>query len=124
MLLRASGQRNNETFDLQAVTAERGDGGVQDGETLRALTEATIRSEWLELSAMRSRAEARIGTQVVVDTLIVAAAFNGITRVADSTGIPLDDNTAVTTEDLRADTGIDNFSYGVKSERYDAGVGD
>ncbi|MDA1076460.1 MAG: alkylhydroperoxidase-related (seleno)protein, partial [Proteobacteria bacterium] len=52
------------------------------------------------------------------DTLTVAAAFNGITRVADSTGIPLDDNTAEHTGDLRESTGIAQFAYEAKSTRY------
>ena len=33
--------------------------------------------------------------------LTVASAFNGITRIADATGIPLDPNTERSTEDLR-----------------------
>ncbi len=59
-----------------------------------------------------------MGEQAVVDTLVVASAFNGITRVADATGIPLDDSTLQATTQLRNDTGIDQFEYAVKSARY------
>jgi len=54
----------------------------------------------------------------MVDTLVVASAFNGITRVADATGIPLDDSTMLATAQLRKDTGIEEFDYAKKSARY------
>ncbi len=59
-----------------------------------------------------------MGEQAVVDALVVASAFNGITRVADATGIPLDDSTRGATVQLRQEAGIDEFDYAVKSERY------
>ena len=43
------------------------------------------------------------------DALLVAAGFNGITRVADAIGIPLEEHTASATESLRADARIDAF---------------
>ena len=60
-----------------------------------------------------------MGIQPMVDALTVAAAFNGITRVADSTGIPLDENTLETTGEMREQTGIDRFNYDEKSAQYD-----
>ena len=59
-----------------------------------------------------------MGVQQMVDTLTVAAAFNGITRVADSTGIPLDDTSVDQTAELRRETGINSFAYDQKSQRY------
>ena len=119
MLLRASGQQQQQHYDLNAVTAEQGDGGVAYGDDLRTLTEHAVRSEWLELAAAKPDIEARLGLQRTTDALVVAAAFNGITRVADATGIPLDANTEQTTEALRAETGIADFAYDEKSARYD-----
>ena len=46
--------------------------------------------------------------------------LNGITRVADATGIPLDEHTAATTVEMRNATGIDQFDYAEKSARYAA----
>jgi hypothetical protein len=60
-----------------------------------------------------------MGTQSMVDALVVASGFNGITRVADATGIPLDENTQQMTVDMRESTGIERFNYTEKSDRYD-----
>ena len=118
MLLRASSQLENGDYDVNSVTSDDLDPGVPHGKWLRALTEAAIRSDWLELAQIRPQAEAAMGQQPVIDALTVAAAFNGITRVADATGIPLDQNTADTTFELRKQTGIQRFEYGEKSARY------
>ena len=119
MLLRESGEQANQAYNVDAVTQSDGDAGVPHGDYLRRLVEATIRGEWISLAQLRGDAEAAMGTQQVVDALAVAAAFNGITRVADATGIPLDEEAAQATESMRQATGIDQFAYHSKSQRYD-----
>jgi len=118
MLLGASSQYENGNYDLSSVTSDDIDPGVPHGQWLRALTETAIKGDWMALAEVRPEAEDRMGRQQAVDALIVAAAFNGITRVADATGIPLDDNTANVTTDMRNTTGIQRFEYGEKSARY------
>lgn len=118
MLLRASGQQENKEYDLRSVTMSDITAGVADEAHLRALTEATIKGDWLGLAAIRKQAETTMGIQQTIDTLIVAAAFNGITRVADATGIPLDENTEQTTSELRETTGIQRYEYSEKTQRY------
>ena len=119
MLLGTSSQAEANTVNLNSVTSHDIDPGVPHGDWLRRLTEATISSDWLALGEMRAAAERDMGTQEVVDVLTVAAAFNGITRVADATGIPLDKDVARDTEHLRDETGISEFDYGAKSQRFD-----
>ena len=119
MLLRASGEHEQRQVDLNSVTDTSKAAGVAHADHLLALTEATIEGQWLELADLRTRANAEMGEQQTTDALVVAAAFNGITRVADATGIPLDDNTAATTEPMREATGIQRFAYAEKSARYD-----
>ena len=123
MLLRASGQRENRNFNLNAVNEADSDPGVDHAGHLRLLTEAAIHSRWQELAAVRDEAAAAMGEQVMVDALTVAAGFNGITRVADATGIPLDPTTQKATGSMRAETGIDTFDYAAKSARYDGHIG-
>ena len=115
MLLRASGQPDQKDYDLNSVTDEHIDPGVDFGHWLRSLTEAAIRNRWDDLATIRDQA----GTQSMVDALVVASGFNGITRVADATGIPLDENTQQMTVDMRESTGIERFNYAEKSDRYD-----
>ncbi len=118
MLLRASGEREDTEYNLSAVTSSDQDAGVPHGDWLRALTEAAISRDWATLAPCLQDASAAMGHQQAVDALVVAAAFNGITRVADATGIPLDDNTADTTVDLRALVGLDDFDYAEKTRRF------
>ena len=119
MLLRASGQSDQQDFDLNSVTDDHADSGVDFGHWLRSLTEATIQNRWDDLTTIRDQAGAAMGTQSMVDALVVASGFNGITRVADATGIPLDENTQQMTIDIRVSTGIERFNYAEKSDRYD-----
>ena len=118
MLLRASGQQEDKEYELSSVTSEHQRSGVVNEDHLRALTEASISGDWLALPTIRERAEKAMGIQNTVDALVVASAFNGITRVADATGIPLDQNTEDTTQQMRETTGIQRFSYAEKTERY------
>ena len=120
MLLRASGEQSGAEYDLNAVTSTTGDAGVEHESLLRELTEAAIENRWDDLDDVRRRATQTMGEQETVDALTVAAAFNGITRVADATGIPLDEHTAATTVEMRNATGIDHFDYAEKSARYSA----
>ena len=118
MLLRASGEREDASFDLTAVTDDSRDSGVPHGAELLRLTELAIGGDRQALAAAREAASAVMGRQQMVDALVVAAAFNGITRVADCTGIPLDENTEATTVDMRAMVGLDAFDYREKTRRF------
>ena len=118
MALRASGEQEDRDYDLNAVMQDQGDAGVAQGATIRRLVEATIGGAWRDLDGLRTQAAEAMGEQRMVDVLTVAAAFNGITRVADATGIPLDDATAAATETVRRESGIDQFDYRVKAARY------
>ena len=83
------------------------------------MSDAAIYGDWAKLKVLRAQAAKTLGAQQMTDALVVAAAFNGITRVADATGIPLDPHTAATTQQMREQTGIQRFSYLEKSARYD-----
>jgi hypothetical protein len=118
MLLRASGEQTGENYELNAVTDEHLDAGVPHAGLLRELTEAAVQNRWDDLRDIRDRSSAAFGAQETADALVVAAAFNGITRMADATGIPLDESTEQATVAMRAETGIDSYHYAEKSARY------
>ena len=119
MLLRASGQKEDRDYDLTAVTHGERSAGVEHEDWLRRLAEEAVRGEWSALSRTIEAASDAMGPKMAVDCLVVASAFNGITRVADATGIPLDENTEATTADMRAAVGLDAFAYAAKSARFD-----
>ena len=119
MLLSLSGDKTGKEYNLNAVNTPYGLAGVEDEHWLRLVTELTMTKDWEKLTNTREEAYRIIGEQKVVDTLVVASAFNGITRVADATGIPLDNDTEKNTAQMRKDTGIQSFSYDEKSTRYD-----
>ena len=118
MLLSLSGDKTGNEYNLNAVNTPSGLAGVEDEHWIRLITELTMTKEWEQLSQTREEASQIIGEQKVVDTLVVASAFNGITRVADATGIPLDVDTENNTTQMRTDTGIQSFNYDEKSARY------
>jgi len=118
MLLGASGERDGQPYDLSAVNDSNRDSGVRHGSWLVRLTELAITGNWEELGPALTKAGHAMGRRQAVDALVVASAFNGITRVADCTGIPLDENTAVTTGEMRARVGLDVFDYEQKSQRF------
>jgi len=51
----------------------------------------------------------------LVDAIGIASGFNGITNMANATGIPLDARTEEVTVSLRQQTGIDDYSENHKS---------
>jgi hypothetical protein len=91
-----------------------GDGGVRHGDRLLALAGAIVAGTAAEVAAARAACVDAIGAQATVDAIGVAAMFNGITRVADATGIPLDRSVAALTVEMREATGIDAFAPAAK----------
>lgn len=118
MLLRESGEQTEAEIDFGAVMNNEHRIGIRWGASLNALVEALLIGDAAALRRCCEESEAEMGTEAVRDTLVVAAAFNGITRVADATGIPLDEPTVAATASLRAEVGIDRFDYAAKNDRY------
>lgn len=110
MLLRESGKLAGESYDLSAIT-EVGfcGGGVPHGETLLRFTEALMGEDEVALDRARQEMIKRLGPEQLVDAAGVAATFNMMDRIADSTGIPLDGPLDFMTADMRRELGLDQF---------------
>ena len=80
------------------------------GALLAALAEAVARWRWAAVAELRTRCIERLGAEQTHDAILVAAGFNGITRVADAIGIRLDQRTADASVALRAEVGLDAFA--------------
>lgn len=108
----------NLKVDLQAVVDRETNPGVEHGDLIRELTETVIEMRWEDLKKVREEAVEIMGPTATVDALAVASGFNGITRVADATGIPIDNYEDDIGRQIRETTGINDFHYESKSERY------
>ena len=111
MLLRVSGQLSSEDFDLRTVTETNvGDGGVPYGQVLTSFAEAVLGEDDELLQRKRDEVVKNLGGEAMVDAAAVIAIFNANDRVANATGIPLDDIMAVATVDMRTELGIDSYA--------------
>ena len=109
-MLRESSKAKGEDYDLTLLTGAAGDGNIPHGALLVGFAEAVLGSDEARLSAIRSDVRARMGDAALVDAAAIVATFNAIDRVADSTGIPIEDGKAAATADVRAALGINAFA--------------
>lgn len=89
--------------------AGRGDAGVTAGAELLAFADAALLRDDAEVLRGRARVVAALGEPAMLDAAAVIAGFDGITRIADATGIPLEPAKAEQSADFRASLGIDRF---------------
>jgi hypothetical protein len=75
------------------ISASAGD--IEYGDLLLAFAEAFVSRNEQALASARQALLEQAGEEVVVDTAGVAANFQRMVRIADSTGIPLDERNAV-----------------------------
>jgi len=119
MLLRRSGDKNNETYNLNAITqVDEGEVGIPNEAFLLRVAEAVCAENLEALAAIRDEGRQVLGEQALVDAITVACGFNGITRVANATGIPLDQATEIETIQMRKEMKIDDFADSRKSVVY------
>ncbi len=109
MLLRASSDAVGAEVDLSAAVEDAADGGVEHGAILTVFAEAVVRATD-ELDDARARALETLGPAKFVEAAATVGIFNGLVRVADSTGIPSDPMTLERTADVRGDLGFNDWS--------------
>ena len=110
-MLRASSDHTDETIDLRLLLgAGEGDGGVAHGRVLVEFAEAVLFEDGERLDAARGNLLSSLGGEALVDASGVVGLFNAIDRVADATGIPLEEEKAQISAAYRAELGIDEFS--------------
>lgn len=85
------------------------DSGIPHATLLIEFAEAVLDPDDARLARARQAIVDTMGEEALVDAAAVAGNFNAIDRVADSTGIPLEDEKAAMTEDFRSALGINDF---------------
>ena len=109
-MLRASSKAKNENFDLSLIVGKPGDGNIPHGALLVAFAEAALGADDARLTDAQSKIRAALGDAALVDAAAIVATFNAIDRVADATGIQIEDAKAQSTADVRAALGINAFA--------------
>ena len=106
MLLRASGQHTGDDYDLRAIVeAVATDGGVAAGGALAAYAD-TFFEDRDAFADARERLRAEVGDEASIDAAATLAIFNAVVRIADSTGIPLEEAKAEISADFRDELGL------------------
>ncbi len=113
MVLRASGEKDGEDFDLNSVVGSGdGDTGVVHGKLLLEFADAVFGDDDAELDRVRATLIEVVGEAAFVDAAGTAASFNSVVRIADATGIPIDEFKADAAREILDDLGVKDFSSG------------
>jgi len=76
------------------------------GTELLALTDAVVLCDFDTLDTCREAVRTALGDAGLADVAATIGSYSAIVKVADATGIELDDDTAEMTADMRADLGL------------------
>jgi hypothetical protein len=90
-------------------SSQHGDGGVAHGAALVAFTDAAMADDDEALQRERTALRALLSDAAFVDTCATIGAFNVVDRIADATGIPLDDAIAAMSAELREELDLARF---------------
>ncbi len=112
MLLRASGQINGDVLDVHTLRdgSRAAASGIPHAEALVAFAEAVVKMEDEGLAKARARLVDELGSAALVDAAAIASNFERMVRIADSTGIPLDQEVRDLTPELRESLDLNEFS--------------
>ena len=106
-----SGQFQGSEVDLSAVNGEvAAAGAVAHAAELVVFTEAAMGDDDAALKQTREALRAVISPAAYVDTCAVIGAFNVVDRIADATGIPLDEGLLPMSQEVRADLDLARFA--------------
>jgi len=83
--------------------------GVAHACELLAFADAVVSFDHEKVIVARDAVLTCMSEAAMIDAAAVIAGFNGITRIADATGIPLEPTKAAETANWRGTLGIDNL---------------
>ena len=117
MLLRRSGEASEKDYDLAGMLTGSLV-GVEGEAVFDRLVQLTYEESYDALRQFLFESKQTMSPEKLVDAVAIATAFNGITKVANASGLPLDRATEETTKNLRMSSGINEFADDLKSDRY------
>ena len=112
MRLRVSGQQTGNEYDLRSVM-EGGqvDTGLPHGNLINDFVESIFSRDPSRVAVVRDVLVRAMGEQAMVDAAATIAAFNAYPRMADATGIPLENVKKEATAELREELGIETLRH-------------
>jgi hypothetical protein len=108
MLLRASSEALGSEAKLDGAIGQ-GDGGVEHGVALCRFAEAATRGSD-DLEAARVNLLGAVGPEAAIEAAATVGIFSGLVRVADATGVPLDEGTRKHSAAFRATLGLNAYA--------------
>lgn len=91
------------------------DSGITASTQLTEFAEAVVDREETRIAAARTAVANALGKAAMVDAAAVIANFQRMVRIADSTGIPLDEPVMMMTQTIRQDLGLNAFRASANS---------
>ena len=108
MRLRVSGEHTGKDYDIEAVMSGEGvENDIPNGNLLNDFTEAIVTLDKGPITLACERLIIEMGEQALIDASATVAAFNAYPRMADATGIPLEDAKEKASVELRKNLGLD-----------------
>lgn len=117
-MLSLSADLSQSTVDLDLINGDANAADtVEHGRSLLNFAEAFAQRDEGALARSRQALEDEAGSAVVVDAAGVAANFQRMVRIADSTGIPLDTRAAALSTDIRKQLNLGSFTSSQNTPR-------
>jgi hypothetical protein len=83
---------------------------VPHGALLIEFAESILRGDDARQALARETLYRTLGVPALVDAAAIVASFNAVVKIADGTGIPLEEAKTAATADLRAALGLERFN--------------
>lgn len=84
---------------------------VPHATVLLEFAESVLHGDEARRAAARAAVHAALGAVGLCDAAAVVASFSAVVKLADGSGIPLEDFKAAATEDLRAQLGLERLNH-------------
>ena len=111
MALRESAKNAGDKVNLHVVLGEDPDqSGIANARALTAFVEAFMSRDEAALTAARSSLVNEMGAEAMVDAAAVAGNFQRMVRIADATGIPVDEQMNKMTQDIQTKLGLRKYA--------------
>jgi hypothetical protein len=111
MLLSLGGHMQGTQVNLSAVNGEETDtDGVAHAAELISFVATVMADDDVALASTRTALRKKLTPAQFVDTCGVICAFNVVDRIADATGIPLDEGLAEVSGDVQRAVGVGRFA--------------